>query len=149
MKSANKRQKNPNFTPAIGASTQFSDTVQPSSESKKSGWARRKHGAELVRLILDRKYIGKQDGVLRKAVAEYFQVDEKEITVEQIMIFRQAEKAIAESDTAAFKAVIERAFGAPKQETELTLSVPQLISNITPAKGLPPVSEQAKLLDNE
>lgn len=98
----------------------FSKENQPSPESKKAGWAKKKSGQELAKAILELKFYGKTKSQIGKQAAEYFGVPEEEITIEQIMIFRQAEKAIQEGDTQAFKVVLDRAHGAPKQEIENT-----------------------------
>jgi hypothetical protein len=96
----------------------FGEQKQPSSEAKKAGWARRNRGIELVKNILSLKFKGAKDSDLRKKIAQYFGVPENDITVEDMMIFRQSEKAIKNADTNAFKAIMERGFGAPKQSID-------------------------------
>lgn len=91
---------------------------QPTPEQKKAGWDKKKKGAELVKHILEQKFTGAKDGQLKAEIAMYFNCPESEITVEMAMIFRQAQKALSKADTPAFKAVIERGYGQPKQEIE-------------------------------
>lgn len=98
----------------------FSGKNQPDPNQKKAGWLRKKKGQELARAILELSFKGAKNSELRKQMAEYYGITEAEITVEMMGLFRQAEKMIGKADTPAFKAVMERAHGAPKQEIEQT-----------------------------
>ena len=82
----------------------FSATNQPPAELKRAGWAKRKRGKELVKQILELGFIGADNSKIKPMIAKYFGVDESEITVEMVMVFRQAEKAIQQNDTNAFRA---------------------------------------------
>lgn len=106
------------INPKYGEATQFSETNQPTGVVKSIGWAKRRTGLELVKYALETNFKGKAGSELKKASAQYFGISEDDITVEMMLIFRQIEKAISESDTPAFKAVMERAFGMPKQQIE-------------------------------
>lgn len=92
----------------------------PSPEQKKAGWAKKKRGQELAKAVLELAFKGMKDSQLKKAAAEYFNVPEEEITVETMLLFRQAEKAIQKADTYAFNSVMDRAHGKPKEKVEHT-----------------------------
>lgn len=114
--SGKKRPKEENFKGSTGK--RFSSEKQPTGEQKAAGWAKKKVGTELAKLILDLPFKGKLDGVLRKDIASYFGVDENHITNEQVIYFRQIEKAVSKSDTPAAKFITERAHGLPNQKIE-------------------------------
>jgi len=88
---------------------------QPSKEAKKNGWLKKKKGLELVQAVFELSFIGMKDSQLKKAAAEYFGLPQKEISAEMMLVFRQVEKAIQKADTHAFNAVMDRAYGKPKQ----------------------------------
>lgn len=96
----------------------FSSESQPSSEAKKAGWARKLKGQELARAVLELAFKGNVDNDLRKEAAEYYNIEPSEINVEMMLLFRQAQKAIQQSDTSAFSAIMDRAFGKPKEKIE-------------------------------
>lgn len=93
----------------------FSKKNQPSGEAKSLGWMKKKKGQELAQAIMELAFKGMKNDALKKAAAEYYGVKPEDITVEMMMVFRQAEKAIQKSDTNAFNAVMNRAHGLPKQ----------------------------------
>lgn len=95
----------------------FGVQKQPSPEAKRAGWLKKKKGQELAKAILELSFKGMKDSQLKKAASEYFGVNQKDLTVEMMLIFRQAEKAIQKADTNAFVAVMDRAHGKPKQES--------------------------------
>lgn len=94
----------------------FSKENQPSPEAKSKGWDRKRVGKELAAQILSLKFKGANNSPLLKNIASYFGVKEKDITVEMMMMFRQAEKAISKSDTFAFNAFMDRAHGKAKMD---------------------------------
>jgi hypothetical protein len=110
-------------------SAKFTSTNQPSGEAKRNGLLKRKTGVELARAILQLSFEGAKDSPLKKAAAEYFKIPEKEITVEMMLMFRQAEKAVQKGDTRAFDAVMDRAFGKPKQDVNATVKADVNLSN--------------------
>ena len=57
----------------------------------------------------------KTDKDYRTVTAAYFGIEEDQVTVKMVMEFRQIEKAIRKSDTSAFVAVMDRAYGKPPQ----------------------------------
>lgn len=98
----------------------FSKDYQPSAASKKAGWAKKRKGQELVQAILQEAFKGMKDSKLKQQAAEYFGIAQKNVTVEMMLHFRQAEKAIQKADTQAYSALLDRAFGKPKDKMELT-----------------------------
>lgn len=102
-----------------GKRTRVSTDSQPSPEAKKAGWAKKLKGQELAKAVLELAFKGTGKGEIKKAAAEYYGITEDEITVEMMLLFRQAEKAIDKSDTYAFNSVMDRAFGKPKEKAEI------------------------------
>src|SRR5687768_6244353 len=93
------------ITPADG--TRFTSDNQPSGEAKSLG----KKKKRLLKDILELSFIGPSGGRLKKAASEYLGIPQEEITVEMMMQFRMVEKAIKDSDTPAFNAIMDRAYG--------------------------------------
>jgi hypothetical protein len=87
---------------------------QPSPEAKKKGWAKRRTLLQLLELATLNKLPGSEIE-WRQRVADAMGIPENEVTVANIMEFRQIEKAIKKADTAAFTAIYDRAYGRPKQ----------------------------------
>lgn len=96
----------------------FTAENQPSSDAKKEGWLRKKRAQELVKAMLELNFKGDKNTALKKEAAEYFGINAKEITVEMLLVYKQTKKAIEESDTQAFNAVMDRAYGKPKEKLE-------------------------------
>jgi hypothetical protein len=97
----------------------FSKENQPSIEAKKEGWAKKKKAFELVQAVLDLSFKGKKGSAIKKMASDYFGISEEDITMEVMLVFRQVEKAIQKSDTKAFTAIMDRAFGKPKERVDL------------------------------
>lgn len=95
----------------------FSKENQPSSESKKAGWARRAALKDLLKIVTTKKFDG-DDNDYKKQTAKYFGIPENEVTILMVMEFRQIHKAITGADTSAFNAVMDRAYGRVKQAGE-------------------------------
>lgn len=98
----------------------FDSNKQPSGAAKSAGWLRKKRGTELCKSILELAFKGAKNSEIKKAAAEYYNIPESEITVEMMMLFRQAEKAIQKADTHAFNAIMNRAHGLPKETIDIT-----------------------------
>ena len=98
--------------------TQFTKDRQPSAEAKRAGWARKRQGAELARTVLELAFKGLKDHPIKQQASQYFGIPEKEISVEMMMHFAQARKAIEEGDTSAYDALMRRAYGSPKEVLE-------------------------------
>ena len=98
----------------------FTKDTQPSGAAKSAGWKKKTKGVELAKAVLNLAFKGAKDSELKKLAAEYFAIPEDKITVEVMLLFRQAEKAIQKADTAAFKAVMERAHGLPSSSIDIT-----------------------------
>ncbi len=95
----------------------FTKENQPAPELKKEGWAKKKRAQDLVKAILDLQFKGKENSELKAQAAAYFGVPVAEITIEMMIVFRQAEAAIQKGDTQAANFIMDRAFGKPKQES--------------------------------
>jgi hypothetical protein len=109
---------------------QFSSTRQPTPQAKSNGLLKKKTGVELARAILQLSFEGAKDSPLKKAASDYFKISEQEITVEMMLMFRQAEKAVQKGDTRAFEAVMDRAFGKPKQDLHATVKADVNLSDL-------------------
>lgn len=107
----------------------FTKDRQPTKEQRIAGWDKKKKAQELVKAVLQLSFKGKQNSKLKKDAAQYFGIPEKDITVETMLVFKQAEKAIQKGDTHAFSAVMDRAFGKPKEKIE--------VKDTTPLEKLP------------
>lgn len=97
----------------------YSKSYQPTSEAKRIGWLKKKRGQELAKAILELQFKGMKDSQLKKAASEYFGIAQKDLTVEMMIIFRQAEKAIQKADTQAATFIMDRSHGKPKEKIEL------------------------------
>lgn len=93
----------------------FTEKNQPPGEVKSLGWKRKQFGQELARNLLRLDFAGNDDGKTKAAAARYFNLNPDDMTVELLMLFKQIERAIDKSDTQAFRAFMERAYGAPKE----------------------------------
>lgn len=98
----------------------FEHTGQPSPEAKRQGWLNKKRGIELAKAILSLTMEGKGSDELKRSAAEYFNLPLEEITVEALLILKQAEKAIKKADTQAFNSIMDRAYGKPMNKSEIT-----------------------------
>lgn len=94
----------------------FSSQHQPSGKAKSDGKLARKRGIELAQAVLSLAFKGMKESTLKKAAADYYGIPQNRITVEMMLLFRQAEKAIQKADTNAFNSIMNRAFALPKQE---------------------------------
>ena len=93
---------------------QFSSDYQPSGEAKSRGWRKSK----LLKDILDMAWNGRSGAKLRATAAEYLNIPEDQLTVEDLMNFRQIELAIKKQNTFAYTAVMDRAHGKPVQPVQ-------------------------------
>lgn len=123
VRPAKKRSVYENLGPDKGAATRFTSENQPSNELKKKGHAKRR----LLKDLLEMAFTGPKGGKLKKAAATYLGIPEEELTVEDMMHFRQIERAIGKQNTFAYMAVMDRAFGKPKgqgdEDTPLHIKV--------------------------
>lgn len=97
------------ITPADGV--RFTSDNQPSGEAKSLGKKKKK----MLRDLLELAYQGPARGKARQLAATYLGVDESELTVENMMHFKQIESAIKKGNTFAYVAVLDRVYGKPKQ----------------------------------
>jgi hypothetical protein len=99
------------LTGANGIGTRFSSDNQPTGEAKSAGHKKRR----MLKDILELTFAGPKGSKLKKTAAAYLGLPEEEITVEDMLNFRQIERAIGKSNTFAYMAVMDRAFGKPVQ----------------------------------
>lgn len=90
--------------------TQFKPGKSGNPEGRPRG---SKNRATIVRQILEMDYLA-PDEVIQTLKEEYPEIAKK-LTVEEIMTIVQIRKAITESDTSAYKAVMDSAYGQPTQ----------------------------------
>lgn len=117
-KTANKRQFKGG--PDAGNKTRFSSDRQPTGKAKSQGKLKSKFGTDLAKAILRMGFIGNKDSDIKKRACEYFGISANDLSIDAMLDFRQIEKAVQKADTHAYKAIKERAYGLPKQKTEVT-----------------------------
>jgi hypothetical protein len=96
----------------------FDKRPQPTPAQKSAGWDKKRRGQELVRLILSLPFKG-GDGLLKAKIAEYFGIDENDISIEEMILLKQAEKAIKTGNTRSAELLLDRAYGKPRQESDI------------------------------
>lgn len=108
--------------PKNGTITQFSAEYQPPAEAKKQGWLKKRQAAELVKALLSAPFSGNKE--MAERVATYLDVPHEAVTVELMLHAQQLKKAIECGDTAAYTAVLDRAYGkaSAKIEADMKLS---------------------------
>lgn len=98
----------------------FTKENQPSFEARSKGQQKRFRGQELARMMLNCRYIPtNDDNGIREVVAGSLGIAPEDVTIEQVITFRQMQKAITQQDTVAYNAVSNRAFGFPKEYHEI------------------------------
>lgn len=105
-------------------SRQFSSTNQPNAEQKEKirrTREKKKVNRDILRDMLSMPYKFDPDSNVGKELKKSFG-DKKfeKLTVGQLMILKQMNKAILGGNTQAFTTLWNQAFGLPKQVTELT-----------------------------
>lgn len=95
----------------------FDVAGQPSSESKKAGWAKKKSGRDLVIAFFETPFSATTPAAKSKLqkFANAYGLQPEEVTVELMAIHAQVEKAVLNGDTYAFRNLMDRAYGLPKQ----------------------------------
>src|SRR6056297_238445 len=98
-----------------GKETQFSSENQPSTESKKKGWQKKRLLKDLADILLQGNKLNEF-----KLLANDLGIDltDDEMTLEVAMSLKQAEKAIEKGDTSAYNSVMDRLKGRPMQEID-------------------------------
>jgi hypothetical protein len=91
--------------------TPFSSTHQPENPGRKKG---SKNRSTIARMILDLSV--KVPDVLFETLQEIYPDISKNLSVEEIMVYSQVHRAIFKSDTAAFRAVLDTAYGTTNRE---------------------------------
>lgn len=138
METAMERQGksgNPNFTPAIGSNTTF-DKRQPTRLQKSLGHHRKKTLRDLLNLTLQGKH--KDITEARRLIADLIGCSEKEaeqFTFEEWINLTQIRRAALKSD--AWKAVMERLYGAPTQTINERINIKVVLQpRINPGKAI-------------
>lgn len=88
----------------------FSKENQPTGAAKSAGMRKKR----LLKDIMAMAFKGPKGGKLKKLAANYMGVPEDSLTTEDMLHFRQIERAISKSNTFAYMALMDRAFGKPK-----------------------------------
>lgn len=113
-----KKRKNGNW----GLTTRWGHgQEQPSSESKKAGWAKRRRNRELAQYLLGLQFVGKEG--YKESVAKYFGLSLEEVSEmsnEAMIMLKQIGLAIERGDQEAARQLMERAYGKPKEYLKLT-----------------------------
>lgn len=115
MEPNSKSEKTTNKRPPLQGK-KFSKEYQPSGEAKSKG----KVKSRLLKDILEMAFVGPKGGRLKKAAAAYLDIQEEDLTVEDILHIRQIQVAVSKQNTFAYNSIMNRVYGLPKQKTELT-----------------------------
>jgi hypothetical protein len=126
-----------------GATKRFGDgQSQPSAEAKKAGWAKRRRNMELARLMLGMKFVGQVvdlnadgspkkdakgniiliDSPFKQKLIRYFGLNEdqmSELSNEAAIMLRMIGQAIEQGDMSGAQAILDRAYGKPKEYISL------------------------------
>lgn len=144
--------------------SRFSKDNQPSSEAKKAGWARKLRNRKLAQMLLNKTFVGRvavqtksgqwtlEDTKFRKVLKDFFGLNDeemKEMSNEAAIMLRMIGQAISEGDVQAGSAILERAYGKPKDMTPFDDpeaedeegNKPQIVIQIVQSVDLPPIKE--------
>lgn len=92
----------------------FTSTNQPSSEAKSRGQKKR-YGLKKLLDITTPGRVGTNQINYAQLAADFYGIEIEDVTIRMIMDFRQIEKSVAKADTAAYEAIMNRAYGKPGQ----------------------------------
>lgn len=81
---------------------------------------------------------GKKNGAT--LLRELLELDNNELK----MHMAQIKKAIEKEDTSAYKSVLERAYGMPKQQTDITTDGEKINNNVTPISFIKSIDDSNK-----
>lgn len=124
-----------NGSSGIGVLTRFTAENQPSGEAKAKGYLKKRVGRELLRTILAMDFKG-MGPAFKQQLGEYYGLDPEEITNEGALVLSQLITAIQKGDTFAFNAIMDRAYGKPKELRESAASNnPQFTVEISSGNG--------------
>lgn len=107
----------------------YSAEYQPAPEAKSAGKQKKKLLKDVLNAALNPKG---EHAKMIAACAEYMEKDAGEITLADLMHFRQAQKAISKQDTFAYQAVMDRAYGKPENKTTLANDAENPITPLQP-----------------
>lgn len=102
----------------------FSKDYQPDPKKVSEGVKRHYAIRDMLSLVTGEKFEGSTK-VYRDLCAVYFGIKPEDVTVRMVMDFRQIEKGILKGDTRAYEAVMNRAYGKPREEQAPIVDIPQ------------------------
>lgn len=91
---------------------------QPSDESKRQGWAKKKFKRELIKEFLNTKFTFPKNSKIAKELIAAFGEDVTECDAGTIATLRQIQNVIDFGNPIAFEKLMNQAYGQPKQEIE-------------------------------
>jgi hypothetical protein len=132
--STNKSQRNSGYGTLRGAvdGVPFSADNQPSGELKSEGKKKARLLKDLLSISTSKEFGSEEQNNYRRLTSQYLGIPEEQVDIQMIMHFRQIQRAISKSDTYAYTAVMDRAFGKPKQQTEITGKDGQTLQAVAP-----------------
>ena len=132
--SSKKSQRNSGYGTLRGAvnGIPFSADNQPSCELKSEGKRKATLLKDLLSISTSKQFGPDEQNNYGRLTSEYLGIPEEKVDIQMIMHFRQIQRAISKSDTYAYTAVMDRAFGKPKQQTEITGKDGQTLQAVAP-----------------
>jgi hypothetical protein len=98
-----------------GRITQFSESNQPETQGRPLGV---KNRSTIARKILEMNTIVPEQ--MFEAIKAVFPNIEQTMTAEEVATFAMLAQCVSKGDVNSYKAIMDSAYGAPKQETENT-----------------------------
>lgn len=98
----------------------YSKENQPSPKAKSIGRQKAKFKRDAIRELLNLPYKFVPDSPIKKQLVSAFGNAILQMPVGEVMGLQQIQKAILKGDSQAFTAIMNQAFGMPKQEVETT-----------------------------
>lgn len=98
----------------------FSSDYQPSGEAKSKGKQRKKFTREVMKEMLSMKYKFTPESRIKEQLVNAFGAGVLELTVAEVMVIQQMNKAVLKADTYAFQTVMDQALGRPVQSVANT-----------------------------
>lgn len=106
--------------PEWGVDTRFSSTNQPPKEKKMAGIAKKKFTRQLLKDMLNLPYKFAPESQIKQQLIKAFGKEIENMSIGEIMSLQQAQKAVLKSDSGAYMALLNQAFGLPKQDIDLS-----------------------------
>lgn len=102
----------------------FSKDYQPDPKKVSEGLKRHFAIRDMLSIVTGQKFEGSTK-VYRDLCAAYLGINAADVTIRMIMDFRQIEKGILKGDTRAYEAIMNRAYGKPREEQAPIVDIPQ------------------------